>query len=92
MSLPRQVVLEGLRLTGTAGYMAWDDLSVVRGPCKPPGTCDFESGLCGWVDVPDSQGNTWEWLKAEEASDGVLVDHTTSSGEGGVLIRWLRKS
>ncbi|KAG7165100.1 MAM and LDL-receptor class A domain-containing protein 2-like 1, partial [Homarus americanus] len=76
------VVLEGLRLHGALGYMAWDDLTVRRGACSPPGTCDFEEGLCGWRDIPDSRNNNWAWLKAEEASDGVLVDHTTGTGDG----------
>ncbi|KAK7069144.1 hypothetical protein SK128_025183 [Halocaridina rubra] len=76
------ILLEGLRLDGTSGIMAWDDLSVTRGPCMPPGSCDFEGGLCGWINSQDEYGNSWEWLKAEEASDGVLIDHTTGTGIG----------
>ncbi|XP_071520575.1 LOW QUALITY PROTEIN: MAM and LDL-receptor class A domain-containing protein 1-like [Panulirus ornatus] len=76
------VILEGRRLNGSQGFMAWDDLSVRRGACKAPGTCDFESGLCSWTDVPDPRDNNWVWLKAEAASDGVLTDHTTNSGLG----------
>nr|XP_053646985.1 MAM and LDL-receptor class A domain-containing protein 1-like [Cherax quadricarinatus] len=76
------VVLEGLRLSGSQGFMAWDDLTVKRGACEAPGTCDFEGGLCGWKDVPDSYNNNWAWLKAEETRDGMLTDHTTGTGNG----------
>lgn len=76
------MVLEGLRLGGSEGYMAWDDLTVKRGACTDPGTCDFEGGLCGWTDISESGDSAWLWLKAEEASNGVLTDHTTETELG----------
>lgn len=82
----QQVVLEGFRLNGSQGYMAWDDLSVLRGPCPLPATCDFEDGLCDWMDVPDANNNNWVWLKAELATNGVEVDHTTGTGDGKSLV------
>ena len=75
-------MLEGYRLGGSEGYMAWDDLTVKRGVCTDPGTCNFEGGLCGWTDVTENGNSTWLWLVAEEASNGVTVDHTTESGSG----------
>lgn len=62
--------------------MAWDDVTVKRGVCTDPGTCNFEGGLCGWSDVTQYGNNSWLWLVAEEASNGVNVDHTTESGSG----------
>ena len=60
-------------------------MSVKREPCTPLGNCDFEGGLCGYTNVPDEYKNRWEWEKAEDASDGVLVDHTTNTGTGKLL-------
>ena len=82
LQLVHQVVLEGTRLEGSEGYVAWDDLTVKRGVCTDPGTCDFEGGLCGWTDVTQSEDNIWLWLVGEKASNGVTVDHTTDSGLG----------
>lgn len=76
------MVLEGLRLGGSEGYMAWDDLTVRRGVCADPGTCDFEGGLCGWTSTIEAGDSGWLWLAAEEANNGVVVDHTTETGLG----------
>ncbi|XP_050708969.1 MAM and LDL-receptor class A domain-containing protein 1-like [Eriocheir sinensis] len=76
------VVLEGLRLGGSESYMAWGDLTVRRGVCADPSTCDFEGGLCGWTSTSEAGDSGWLWLAAEEANNGVEVDHTTETGLG----------
>lgn len=80
--ITNQVVLEGLRREGSEGYMAWDDLTVKRGACADPGTCDFEGGLCGWTDATESGDYGWVWLAAEEAGNGIVTDHTTETSKG----------
>lgn len=84
-------MLEGLRGPGNKGAMAFDDLSVVRGECDVPGTCDFENGFCGWVDEGDTISSiytdmNWNWYKAEYSPSGLLTDHTTFSGQGMILL------
>ena len=29
--------------------VAMDDIKILPGACKPPGSCSFEDDLCGWV-------------------------------------------
>lgn len=80
------MVLEGLRGPSNAGVMAFDDLSVTRGECDKPGTCDFERGLCGWLDGDDIPSQytpiSWIWYKAEDNPTDLVTDHTTFSGTG----------
>lgn len=46
-----------------------------------PGTCDFESGLCGYV---HDQNSDFEWTNntgpTYSSNTGPKVDHTTGSG------------
>ncbi|XP_063596614.1 apical endosomal glycoprotein-like [Penaeus indicus] len=84
------ILLEGLRQRGREGILAFDDLSVERGPCDAPGTCSFEGGMCGWVDEDSLEGhyttNSWQWTRAEDPENGPVLDHTTYSGQGHYVL------
>ncbi|XP_047484991.1 MAM and LDL-receptor class A domain-containing protein 1-like [Penaeus chinensis] len=84
------ILLEGLRRRDREGIMAFDDLSVERGPCGDPGSCNFEGGMCGWVDEDSLQGhyttNSWQLMRAEDPENGPVVDHTTYSGQGHYVL------
>ncbi|CAJ1072730.1 MAM and LDL-receptor class A domain-containing protein 2 [Xyrichtys novacula] len=79
-----QVVFEAVVGEKPGRDIALDDLTVMNGACPPPGFCDFEMDLCGWVSSPPAEsGVDWDWLSGE--SGGVLIpkrDHTTNSALG----------
>ncbi|XP_070701014.1 MAM and LDL-receptor class A domain-containing protein 1 [Pempheris klunzingeri] len=61
-----------------------DDISVRDGPCTPPGSCDFESGQCTWVNIPKDDGHNW--VLASGGFQGPPTDHTTQTPEGWFLL------
>ncbi|XP_044077011.1 MAM and LDL-receptor class A domain-containing protein 1 isoform X2 [Siniperca chuatsi] len=81
---PYQVIFEAVVGNGPWRDIAVDDLTVLNGACPPPGFCDFEMDLCGWVNNPPAEsGVDWDWLAG--ASEGVLIpqrDHSTNSALG----------
>ncbi|XP_047380807.1 apical endosomal glycoprotein isoform X3 [Sciurus carolinensis] len=101
-----RVVFEALAAGVDHSYIALDDLSLQDGPCPRPGSCDFESGLCGWSHLawPGLGRYSWDWSGGDTPSRYPLptVDHTlgTEAGhfaffETGVLgpggqVAWLR--
>ncbi|KAL7980823.1 hypothetical protein Chor_001977, partial [Crotalus horridus] len=68
---------------GPASYIALDDIFVREGGCSEPGSCDFESGPCGWSKPP---GNwySWDWKAAATTlrSPSPQEDHTLGTNAG----------
>jgi len=81
-------VFEGVVGAGYQGDIAIDDVSTSDGPCLPPGSCDFESGMCTWTN--DLTGDDFDWLRVNGATDstgtGPTVDHTFGSDKGKRLL------
>ncbi|XP_059201290.1 MAM and LDL-receptor class A domain-containing protein 1-like [Centropristis striata] len=51
---------------------------------SPPGSCDFESGQCTWVNIPKEGGH--EWVLANGGFQGPPTDHNTQTPEGLFLL------
>jgi len=55
--------------------------------CTAPGTCDFESGLCGYV---HDQNSDFEWTNntgpTYSSYTGPKGDHTTGSGHASAFL------
>uniref|UniRef100_A0AAQ5YK66 MAM domain-containing protein n=1 Tax=Amphiprion ocellaris TaxID=80972 RepID=A0AAQ5YK66_AMPOC len=78
------VVFRAVHVNGTNSAVKIDDFSVREGPCSPPGSCDFESGQCTWVNIPTGDGH--DWVLAHGGSHGPPTDHTTQTPEGWLLL------
>ncbi|AWP03839.1 putative apical endosomal glycoprotein-like [Scophthalmus maximus] len=61
-----------------------DDISVRNGPCNPPGSCDFESGQCSWINIPKEGGH--DLVLANGGFHGPPTDHTTQTPDGWFLL------
>ncbi|XP_055359914.1 MAM and LDL-receptor class A domain-containing protein 2 isoform X2 [Betta splendens] len=61
-----------------------DDVSVRDGACSPPGSCDFESGQCSWLNI--RRGNEHDWVLAGGGFGGPPTDHTTQTPQGLFLL------
>ncbi|KAM4876506.1 apical endosomal glycoprotein [Thomomys bottae] len=81
-----RVVFEAVAAGVERSSMALDDLSLQDGPCARPGSCDFESGLCGWSHVtwPSLGGYSWDWSGAAIPSryPQPAADHTLGTQAG----------
>ncbi|KAM4848312.1 apical endosomal glycoprotein [Urocitellus parryii] len=81
-----RVVFEALAAGMEHSYIALDDLSLQDGPCPRPGSCDFESGLCGWSCLawPGLGRYSWDWSGGDTPSRYPLptVDHTLGTEAG----------
>ncbi|XP_063172549.1 apical endosomal glycoprotein-like [Candoia aspera] len=68
---------------GPASYIALDDLFVKEGGCSEPGSCDFESGPCGWS-KPHGNRYGWDWKGAATPlrSPSPKEDCTLGTGAG----------
>ncbi|KAI5627922.1 MAM and LDL-receptor class A domain-containing protein 1 [Silurus asotus] len=64
-------------------FILLDDVSVRNGACLPTGSCDFESGLCTWV---NSDLNSHDWVHADGHMGGPLIDHTTHTADGRFML------
>ena len=86
-----QVVFEGIRGRSYSGDLAIDDVAVMNGPCPPPGTCDFEKGLCAYQNDLSTDDFDWERNRGHAGSIGTgpSADHTTGSSFGRVLCPFL---
>lgn len=82
-----QAVFEGIRGRGYRGDIAIDDSEVKNGPCPPPGSCDFERGLCAYQNDLSGDDFDWERNTGHTASIGTgpSIDHTTGTTKGGTL-------
>ncbi|XP_073908890.1 apical endosomal glycoprotein isoform X3 [Castor canadensis] len=81
-----RVVFEAVGAGVEHSYMALDDLFLQDGPCTQPGSCDFESGLCGWSHLawPSLGGYSWDWSSGATPSHypQPTVDHTLGTEAG----------
>ena len=79
-----QAVFEGIRGRGYRGDIAIDDTVVKNGPCPPPGSCDFEKGLCAYQNDLSADDFDWERNTGHTTSIGTgpSVDHTTGTTKG----------
>lgn len=69
-----------VQVPGTNSAVKLDDVSTRDGTCSPPGSCDFESGHCSWVNVPREDGH--DWVMANGGFHGPPTDHTTQTPDG----------
>ncbi|XP_018531715.2 MAM and LDL-receptor class A domain-containing protein 1 [Lates calcarifer] len=79
-----RVAFTAEHVPGTNSTVKLDDISVREGVCSPPGSCDFESGQCTWVNVPRVHGH--DWVLANGGFQGPPTDHTTQTPEGWFLL------
>nr|XP_012300618.1 apical endosomal glycoprotein [Aotus nancymaae] len=81
-----RVVFEAVGAGVAHSYVALDDLLLQDGPCPQPGSCDFESGLCGWSHLawPGLGGYSWDWGGGAAPSRYLQppVDHTLGTEAG----------
>ncbi|XP_034743360.1 MAM and LDL-receptor class A domain-containing protein 1 [Etheostoma cragini] len=78
------VVFKAFHVPGTNSTVRLDDISVRNGACSPPGSCDFESGQCTWVNIPKEDGH--DWVLSRGGVQGPPTDHTTQTPEGWFLV------
>lgn len=76
VDVPHQVAFKA----DTNSAAKLDDISVRNGPCNPPGSCDFESGQCSWINIPKEGGH--DWVLANGGFHGPPTDHTTQTPDG----------
>ena len=83
-----QAVFEGIRGRGFRGDIAIDDTVVKNGPCPPPGSCDFEKGLCAYQNELVDDDFDWERNTGHTGSIGTgpSSDHTTGSAVGKKIL------
>ncbi|XP_008049245.1 apical endosomal glycoprotein, partial [Carlito syrichta] len=81
-----RVVFEAVAAGVERSYVALDDLFLQDGPCPQPGSCDFESGLCGWSHLawPGLGAYSWDWGGGATPSryPQPPVDHTLGTEAG----------
>ncbi|XP_030674255.1 apical endosomal glycoprotein [Nomascus leucogenys] len=81
-----RVVFEAVAADVAHSYVALDDLLLQDGPCPQPGSCDFESGLCGWSHLawPGLGRYSWDWGGGATPSryPQPRVDHTLGTEAG----------
>ncbi|KAL8608892.1 hypothetical protein ACOMHN_065230 [Nucella lapillus] len=87
LSVYTKVVFEGIRGTNFRADIAIDDISINQGACASDGSCDFETGLCTWVNT--HQGDDFDWTmtsgKTATGSTGPTADHTRGDSQGKYL-------
>ena len=78
------LVFEGVRGSGYRGDIAIDDVELMDNACLPPGDCNFETGMCTWLNVPSN--DDFDWLRGSGSTPssytGPSTDHTTNSTGG----------
>ncbi|XP_054440751.1 apical endosomal glycoprotein [Pteronotus mesoamericanus] len=81
-----RVVFEAVAAGVERSYVALDDLLLQDGPCPRPASCDFETGLCGWSQLPRPSlgGYRWDWSSGNTPSRYLQppVDHTLGTDVG----------
>lgn len=79
-----QLVFEGIRGNSFQGDIAIDDVVLLDNNCPPPGDCNFETGMCTWVNV--QKGDDFDWMRYSGSTTslgtGPSTDHTTNSKAG----------
>lgn len=78
-----QLVFEGVRGSSYTSDIAIDDFNIVPGRCQPAGSCNFETGLCGYT---NDRGDEFDWTRGNGGTPSDLTgphnDHTTNSPAG----------
>ncbi|XP_022096406.1 MAM and LDL-receptor class A domain-containing protein 1-like [Acanthaster planci] len=81
-----KVSIEAIPGVSGAGIIAIDDLEVMKKACPPPGSCDFEDGLCSWM---NGDGDNFDWSRTNgqtpSSTTGPKFDHTTMTPAGFYL-------
>ncbi|TWW73586.1 LDL-receptor class A domain-containing protein 2 Skeletal organic matrix MAM and [Takifugu flavidus] len=80
-----KVVLQTIHSPDSNATMKVDDVSLRDGACHPPGSCDFESGQCNWINVHREDGH--DWVLANGGFRGPEADHTTQTPEEWIHLR-----
>ena len=79
-----QVVFEGMRGHSYRGDVAIDDVTVQNGPCPIAGSCDFEKGMCAFMN--EVKDDKFDWIRntghTASIGTGPSVDHTLNSAQG----------
>ena len=75
-----QVVFEATAGSNYQSDIAIDHITYQAGVCPEKGTCDFENGICGWMNGPD---DVFDWVRlggdTSSSFTGPSVDHTCGS-------------
>ncbi|KAG7228996.1 hypothetical protein INR49_013229 [Caranx melampygus] len=79
-----RVAFTVVQVPGTISAVKLDDISMRDGTCSPPGSCDFESGQCSWVNIHKEDGH--DWVMANGGFHGPPTDHTTQTPDGWFLL------
>ncbi|XP_037401783.1 MAM and LDL-receptor class A domain-containing protein 1 isoform X2 [Pygocentrus nattereri] len=67
-------------------FILLDDVSVRDGTCFPTGSCDFESGLCMWMNAANRSSDSHDWVHSDGHSLGPRVDQTTHTAYGRFML------
>ena len=65
---------------------------VMDGPCPPSDSCDFETGLCSFMNEPKKDDFDWERNKGHTSSiqTGPSVDHTLGTASGNFFFFFIK--
>lgn len=81
-----QITFEGSIGRGYQSDMALDDIKYTPGPCRSPGYCDFENGICNYV---NSKTDDFDWIIGSAGTPsfytGPKFDHTTGNKNGSYI-------
>jgi hypothetical protein len=80
-----RVVVQGESGQAYDGSIALDDIEVVNGECSPVGSCDFETGFCGFYNTQEPNDDDFDWQRGRGlGSDlaGPIIDVTTKTTRG----------
>ena len=79
--------MEGVIGSGFRGDIAIDDIAMTKGTCPLPGNCDFEKGMCTWMNIG---GDTFDWRLGKGATPsgntGPNSDHTLGTPKGNLVL------
>ena len=79
-------MFEGIRGGDYRSDIAIDDIIIHNYACPPKGSCDFESGLCGYDNIADDK---FDWVRhsggTTSINTGPKTDHTTGTNLGKYL-------
>ncbi|XP_071478396.1 MAM and LDL-receptor class A domain-containing protein 1-like, partial [Diadema antillarum] len=77
------LTFEGVVGDGPQGDLAIDEVDYRLGYCQGAGSCDFENGLCSWMNIG---GDEFDWSRhrgsTSTGTTGPNVDHTTGTSSG----------
>lgn len=82
-----QLSFEGIVGSGYKSDIAIDDINLSSGVCPSPGSCNFETDLCDWVNANGGDNFDWERTQGSTVSAGTgpKTDHTLKTAYGSYL-------